>query len=484
MRGKTVLAVDLGGESGRVMMLEFNGSKFYLEEIHRFANLPVEAAGTLFWNVLSLWREMQIGIAKSPSVDSIGVDSWGVDFALLDRHGKLLGNPLHYRDSCTEGMKEWVFERVPQKELFKRTGNQSNLLNGLYQLAHLVKTQSPMLEACDTFVTIADLFNYWLSGNKFCEYTHATTQQLYNPTKSEWDYETMEALEIPKQIFPKVQKPGTQIGKYHQIPVILPACHDTASAVVAVPSNTQDHAFLSSGTWSLLGLELEELILSDQALEANLTNEGGFGGTNRFLQNIAGLWLVQQSVKTWSEEGRTYNYDQTVAMAESATPFQAFIDPDLPQFLPAGDMPSRIKDYCQNSGQEVPQTPEELLRVIYESLAMKYRYFLNLLVKVSGKEVKKLHVLGGGSRNRLLNQFCANAMQIPVVAGPTEATSIGNAMVQLIALGEIGNLQEAREIIVGSSALDYFEPQHGELWNEQFERYKKEIIGKNESFKA
>ena len=484
MRGKTVLAVDLGGESGRVMRLDFDGSKFYLEEIHRFDNLPVEAAGTLFWNVLSLWREMQIGIAKSPSVDSIGVDSWGVDFALLDRHGKLLGNPLHYRDSCTEGMKEWVFERVPQKELFKRTGNQSNLLNGLYQLAHLVKTQSPMLEACDTFVTIADLFNYWLSGNKFCEYTHATTQQLYNPTKSEWDYETMEALEIPKQIFPKVQKPGTQIGKYHQIPVILPACHDTASAVVAVPSNTQDHAFLSSGTWSLLGLELEELILSDQALEANLTNEGGFGGTNRFLQNIAGLWLVQQSVKTWSEEGRTYNYDQTVAMAESATPFQAFIDPDLPQFLPAGDMPSRIKDYCQNSGQEVPQTPEELLRVIYESLAMKYRYFLNLLVKVSGKEVKKLHVLGGGSRNRLLNQFCANAMQIPVVAGPTEATSIGNAMVQLIALGEIGNLQEAREIIVGSSALDYFEPQQGELWNEQFERYQKEIIGKNESFKA
>ncbi len=484
MGGKTVLALDLGGESGRVMRLEFDGSKFYVEEIHRFANLPVEAAGTLFWNVLSLWREMQIGIAKSPSVDSIGVDSWGVDFALLDRHGKLLGNPLHYRDSCTEGMKEWVFERVPQKELFKRTGNQSNLLNGLYQLAHLVKTQSPMIEACDTFVTIADLFNYWLSGNKFCEYTHATTQQLYNPTKSEWDYETMEALEIPKQIFPKVQKPGTQIGKYHQIPVILPACHDTASAVVAVPSNTQDHAFLSSGTWSLLGLELEELILSDQALEANLTNEGGFGGTNRFLQNIAGLWLVQQSVKTWSEEGRTYSYDQTVAMAESATPFQAFIDPDLPQFLPAGDMPSRIKDYCQNSGQEVPQTPEELLRVIYESLAMKYRYFLNLLVKVSGKEVKKLHVLGGGSRNRLLNQFCANAMQIPVVAGPTEATSIGNAMVQLIALGEIGNLQEAREIIVGSSALDYFEPQQGELWNEQFERYQKEIIGKNESFKA
>ena len=239
-----------------------------------------------------------------------------------------------------------------------------------------------------------------------------------------------------------------------------------------------------AGHGGLLGLELEELILSDQALEANLTNEGGFGGTNRFLQNIAGLWLVQQSVKTWSEEGRTYSYDQTVAMAESATPFQAFIDPDLPQFLPAGDMPSRIKDFCKNSGQEVPQTPEELLRVIYESLAMKYRYFLNLLVKVSGKEVKKLHVLGGGSRNRLLNQFCANAMQIPVVAGPTEATSIGNAMAQLITLGEIGNLQEAREIIVGSSALDYFEPQQGELWNEQFERYQKEIIGKNESFKA
>ena len=226
-------------------------------------------------------------------------------------------------------------------------------------------------------------------------------------------------------------------------------------------------------------MELEELILSDQALEANLTNEGGFGGKNRFLQNIAGLWLVQQSVKTWSEEGKTYSYDQTVAMAESATPFQAFIDPDLPQFLPAGDMPSRIKDYCQNSGQEVPQTPEELLRVIYESLAMKYRYFLNLLIKVSGKEVKNLHVLGGGSRNRLLNQFCANAMQIPVIAGPAEATSIGNAMVQLISIGEIRDHQEARKIITDSTSLNYFEPKEEKIWNEQFERYEKDIIRKS-----
>ncbi len=477
MKKISVLAIDLGGESGRVIKMDFDGVKFYLEEIHRFPNLPVEASGTTYWDVLSLWREIQSGIAKSSSVNSLGVDSWGVDFALLDCHGKLLSNPLHYRDKCSEGMMEWVFQRISRKTLFARTGNQSILLNGLYRLAYLAKMKSPVLEACDTFLTIADLFNYWLTGNKSCEYTHVTTQQLYNPNKQDWDFETMESLGIPNKIFPDVLKPGTKIGNYQKIPVILPACHDTASAVVSVPSNTRDSAFLSSGTWSLLGIELDELILNDQALEANLTNEGGYGGTNRFLQNIAGLWLVQQSVKTWAEEGNPVRYEQTVFMAESAAPFKAFIDPDLPEFHPPGDMPMRIREFCRQSGQSVPESREEILRVIYESLALKYCYFLEILIKVSAVEVKTLHVLGGGSKNRLLNQFCSNAMQIPVVAGPAEATSIGNAMVQLMALGEIGNHEQARRIITDSAELEYFEPTHGEIWNEQFEKYKQVIIG-------
>ena len=244
-----------------------------------------------------------------------------------------------------------------------------------------------------------------------------------------------------------------------------------------MPSNTRDSAFLSSGTWSLLGIELDEQILNDQALEANLTNEGGYGGTNRFLQNIAGLWLVQQSVKTWAEEGNPVSYEQTVFMAESAVPFKAFIDPDLPEFHTPGDMPLRIREFCRQSGQYVPESREEILRVIYESLALKYRYFLEILIKVSGVEVKTLHVLGGGSKNRLLNQFCSNAMQIPVVAGPAEATSIGNAMVQLMALGEIGNHEQARRIITDSAELEYFEPNQGGIWNEQFEKYNEVIIG-------
>ena len=288
-----VLTIDLGGESGRVIKMDFDGVKFYLEEIHRFPNLPVEASGTTYWDVLSLWREIQSGIAKSNSVNSLGVDSWGVDFALLDCHGKLLSNPLHYRDKCSEGMMEWGFQRGSRKTLFARTGNQSILLNGLDRLAYLAKMKSPVLEACDTFLTIADLFNYWLTGNKSCEYTHVTTQQLYNPNKQDWDFETMETLGIPDKIFPEVLKPGTKIGNYQKIPVILPACHDTASAVVSVPSNTRDSAFLSSGTWSLLGIELDELILKDQTLEANLTNEVGYGVTNRFLQNI----IVNRAIK-------------------------------------------------------------------------------------------------------------------------------------------------------------------------------------------
>ena len=471
-----VLAIDLGAESGRLIQIGFQGSVLRMDEVHRFPNLPVQVGETLYWDVLSLWREIQMGISKVPSLDSLGIDTWGVDFALLDRNGQLLGNPVHYRDSSSSGMMEWVFDRVPRMELYQRTGIQFMSLNGLYRLASLSKNKSPILKSASTFLTIADLFNYWLSGNKICEFTHTTTQQMYNQIESNWDYPTLEALGIPTKIFPEVYSPGAQIGKYNETPVILPACHDTASAVVAIPTRTKNYAYLSSGTWSLLGLELDHLIINKNACELNLTNEGGYGEKNRFLKNIAGLWLVQQSRSTWSKKGNTYSYEKMTHMANEAEAFQAFIDPDLPEFVPPGDMPERIRDFCKRSNQKIPETDGEVLRVIFESLALKYRYCLDLLTSVSGSEIEVLHIVGGGSRNDLLNQFCSNAIQCPVIAGPVEATALGNALVQLIELGEIKDLEEAREILFKAETLEHYEPISTVEWEEAYLQFQN-IIG-------
>ncbi|NLX10930.1 MAG: rhamnulokinase [Chloroflexi bacterium] len=473
MGEKHVIAVDLGAESGRVMAVGFDGESLHQSEVHRFPNIPACIHDTLYWDVIRLWNEITSGINSAPpGAASIGLDTWGVDFALLDRDGRLLANPVHYRDSRTDGMLEWVFERVPRRTVFERTGIQFMALNTLYQLASLVHRHSPLLECATTFLTFPDLFHYWLGGNKTCEFTHVTTSQCYNPRTHTWDFDTLEALGVPTHIFPEIVPPGTRKGTYNGIPVIAPTSHDTASAVVAVPSTTQNYAYLSSGTWSLLGLELTEPVINDASYAANVTNEGGAEGTYRFLKNVVGLWIVQQCRANWREQGADYSYDDLTAAAVEAEPYRSLIDPDDPMFVAPGDMLTRIQDFCRQTDQPMPETVGQFARAIYESLALKYRHALDNLLRLSGRTVDRLHVIGGGARNALLCQMTADSLGRTVIAGPYEATALGNAIVQLIALGEIENVAQARAILSQSIETVTFEPKHTEAWEDAYRRFR------------
>ena len=471
MSAKHVIAIDLGASSGRVMDVAFDGAQLQLSEIHRFPNIPVQTPNALHWDVLRLWHEITVGISAAKDPAAIGLDCWGVDYALLDSAGELLANPYHYRDPRTNGAMDWVFERMPRREVFARTGIQFMPLNALYQLAASIRDGSPLLDHAASMLTIADLFNYWLTGSVTCEFTEATTMQLYNPALADWDREILDAVGIPADILTPIAQPGTQIGTYQGIDVILPACHDTGSAVVAMPSTSANAAYLSSGTWSLLGLELDEPIISDAAYAANVTNEGGYDGTWRLLKNIMGLWVVDQCRATWKAAGDDYSFAQLTDMVREATPFSAFIEPDDPIFLPPGDMPARVIEYCQRTGQPAPETDAEVMATVYISLAYKYRYVLEQLIAVSGREVDVLHIIGGGSQNVLLNQMTANAIGRPVIAGPAEATAAGNAIAQLIAIGELGGVAEARAMLSGARDLVPFEPQNAAAWDAHYPRF-------------
>jgi rhamnulokinase len=473
MTNKQVIAVDLGAESGRVIAVQFDGQALSLQPVHRFPNNPVQVRDTLHWDILRLWYEIQQGInAVAGEVASIGVDTWGVDFALLDQDKNLLANPVHYRDPRTKGMMAWVFERIPQRVIFDRTGIQFMVLNTLYQLASLARAKSPVLENAKYFVTIPDLINYWLSGQIVSEFTIATTTQLYNPHRKTWDTHILKGIGVSPDIFPKIIQPGTLLGEYHGIPVIAPACHDTGSAVVAVPTTTPNYAYLSSGTWSLLGVETQNPIINAAAFAANVTNEGGAFGTFRLLKNVMGLWLAQQCRVTWQQTVADYDYDELTRMAGEAEPFRSLIDPDDPGFFEPGDMPARIRSFCKRSGQPVPETPGQVMRTIYESLAFKYRYTLEKFITLTGNPVERLHIIGGGSQNELLNQMTANAIGRVVIAGPTEATALGNALMQLITLGELSTIQEGRELLSRSLPLTTYEPQETARWEAQYQRFE------------
>ncbi len=479
MASRHVIAIDLGAESGRVMRVHFDGNKLEPEEVHRFPNVPVMVHNTLYWDALRLWHEISTGVeAAAPDAAAIGVDTWGVDFALLDKDGRLLSNPIHYRDRSSEGMEEWVCQRVPRREIFERTGIQFMAVNGLWRLAYLAKQTSPVLTSAATFLTIPDLFNFWLSGSLTCEFTHATTQQFFNPRLNDWDRATLSQIGVPMEIFPPVVQPGTRLGNYNGVPVIAPATHDTGSAVVAVPTTTENYAYLSSGTWSLLGLELRAPIINDAVYQANLTNEGGVNGTFRLLKNIAGMWLVQQSRSIWQQQGHKFDYADLAALAEQAEPFRSLIDPDDALFFAPGDMPARIREFCQRSGQPIPESVGQVTRTIYEGLALKYRHALALLERVSRHQVDRLHIIGGGSRNALLCQMAANAIGRPVIAGPTEATALGNAVVQFIALGEFGSLAQARELMSRTMLTQTYTPRETSQWDEVYEgRYQALLAG-------
>ncbi len=467
----TVLAIDIGAESGRVMAVHFDGASLRLEEMHRFPNYALTVNGVLQWDILHLWREVQAGIDRSKAragarPASLAVDTWGVDFGLLDRNDNLIGNPVCYRDSRTEGMLEEVFARVPKEEVFAQTGIQFMAINSLYQMMSLVESDSPHLQIAKRFLTVPDLLNFWLSGAQVCEFSNATTTQMLNPFTRSWAGGLLDALGIPLALFPEVVEPGTRLGAFEDIPVIAPACHDTGSAVAGVPAQTENFAYISSGTWSLVGLEVAQPVVNAAALAVNATNEGGVYGSFRLLKNVMGLWLLQQCRSTWEKAGRAYTYPELVSLAESAEPLRSFVDPNDDRFLPPGDHPAHIQTFCQQSGQPRPQSDAAVARCVFDSLALAYRDVLQELQTLTGRQIEVIHVVGGGSRNRLLNQLTADAAGIPVLAGPGEATVIGNALVQLISLGELANLDEGRQLVSDGAALERFEPEEQGAWRE------------------
>jgi sugar (pentulose or hexulose) kinase len=447
-----------------------------MEELHRFPNAPVQIGDTLHWDILRLWSDILAGLGHSRSLQpaSLGVDTWGVDFGLLDAAGRLIGTPVHYRDRRTEGMMDWAFQKVPRPEIFAQTGIQFLPINTLYQLLSLVRARSPQLSIAATFLTIPDLLNYWLTGVKVCEFSNATTTQMINAKTGLWATDLLDRLAIPGHLFPEIVLPGTHLGEFEGIPVIAPACHDTGSAVAAVPATTTDYAYISSGTWSLVGLEIDRPILSGAALATNVTNEGGVNGTFRLLKNVMGLWILQQCRAQWSREGETLTYDDLVRMAAAAPPLDGYIDPNDPCFLAPGDHPALIRDFCRRTGQPPPEDKGATVRCLLQSLALAYRETIENLVSVSERKVAVIHIIGGGGRNALLNQMTADATGRPVMVGPYEATVLGNALVQLMALGDVGTLAEGRQVVAASIGdhLAYYEPQHTASWQEAYEKFR------------
>jgi rhamnulokinase len=476
MSEQNYLALDLGAESGRAIVGTVRDGRLTLTETHRFANQPLKLPDGLRWDVDSLWREIRQGIARSARafrLESLALDTWGVDFALLDREGNLLGYPFHYRDARTDGMLDAAFRLMPREQIFALTGIQFLQINTLYQLLSMAISRDARLEAASTFLTIPDLFNHWLCGSLGCEFTNATTTQCFNPLTRSWALPLLEAMGIPTHIFPVVCEPGTTLGNLlpelaeetgaGRLPVIAPACHDTGSAVAAVPAENEGFAWLSSGTWSILGAETRQPNLSPQALEANFTNEGGVFGTWRLSKNIMGLWLIQECNREWE-----LTYDEITRLAADAQPFLAVIDPDDAVFLHPGWMPGRIQSFCEESGQPVPQTKGEIARVALESLALKYRLTLERLEALTGRRLEPLHIIGGGTKNRLLNQLTADCIGRTVVTGPVEATAIGNILMQMIAAGQLDSLTEARRLVRRSFTVETYTPGPPDGWDSAF----------------
>lgn len=483
MKQRNYLAIDLGAESGRTIVGSFVDGKLSLSETHRFPNGPVYLNDGLHWDVLRLWSDIKDGIRKSKPFDSIGLDTWAVDFALLDKNGSLLGNPFHYRDARTNGMLDEAFKIMPRTEIFANSGIQFMQLNTLYQLIAAIRTNPEIFNIAKAFVTIPDLFNFWLTGELTNEFTNATTTQCFDPRTRTWSTKILDAFHIPSHLFKPTTDSGTQIGTLlpnlaeetgaGAVPVILPACHDTGSAVVAVPATNKDFVWLSSGTWSIMGAEVREPCLTEKALEYNFTNEGGVNGTWRLSKNIMGLWLMQECRREWSRQGEEISFDALTQLAAESEAFLSVIDPDDGLFLAPGDMPSRIQKYCADTNQPVPQTKGQIVRVALESIALKYRFVLGRLEELSGKRLEPLHIIGGGAKNKLLNQFTAASTGRTVIAGPVEATAIGNILMQAIGTNHLASLAEAREVVRVSFTPEIFESKLNPAWDEACSRLQK-----------
>ena len=486
MNKKTVLAFDFGASSGRAILCRFDGEKLELEEIHRFENIPVTLDGTLCWNLDALFQEVLNGIKKAwdaGGFESLGIDTWGVDFGLLDKDGALLEAPVHYRDERTNGVSDEVCTLLGEWQLYERTGTQRMDINTLFQLYALRKTRPELLDKTGCLLLMPDLFNYLLTGQRHAELTIASTTQMLDLRGSAWNAPLLDVLRVPSSILPGLVAPGTIAGTLKEdicrrlgvppVPVVAVASHDTASAVMSVPAKEQNFIFISCGTWSLFGTERTEPLIERCSHACNLTNELGFGGTVTFLKNIIGLWLIQETRRQFRREGKEYSYADMERMARESSPFASIIDPDAPEFVPTGDIPGRIREFCKRTGQPVPQTDGAVIRCIYESLAMKYRIVFEQIRSCTSECYETIHLVGGGAKDCLLCQMTADAIDLPVTAGPVEATAMGNAAAQLVALGYISDMAEARAVIGHSSEPLEYRQVEAERWSRQYEKVKR-----------
>jgi rhamnulokinase len=477
-RPKPYLAFDLGAESGRAVLAHLHAGIITTEEVHRFANEPVEYAGSLHWDVPRLWFEVRKALSRLEQVQlkGIGVDTWGVDYALLGERGELLQNPYHYRDKRTQGVMDQVLQMISKDGIYWKTGIQFLPFNTIYQLVAAKRDTPKLLSAARKLLTIPDLFHYWLTGNAVCEFTNATTTQMVNPITRTWARPLMDKLELPSDLPGEIVEPGSFVGTLlsdiggntalAQTPVIAPASHDTGSAVAAVAARDST-AFLSSGTWSLVGTELDAPLITAEALRLNFTNEGGVCGTTRFLKNVMGLWMVQCCRQAWTTQGLCYEYRELTELAAREPAFGPVVDPDDPSFLRPANILAAIDAFCKKTQQPAPETPGAYVRTVFESLALKYRMVIDDLEQLTETPIKQIRIMGGGSKNRVLNQFTADATGRTVLAGPAEATAVGNIAVQILSTGEATSLAEVRAMVDRSFPTEVFEPRETDKWDKQ-----------------
>ncbi len=483
---KCYLAIDIGASSGRVLAGLLKNGKLEIQELHRFWNGAIKKKDGLHWDIDQLFIEIKTGLKKGfethgDSVAAIGIDTWAVDYGLLDANGKLLNQPFHYRDNRTDGMMPHIFETIPKEDIYQRTGLQFLQFNTAYQLASEIRDARPELQQAEKMLLIPDLLNYWLTGRAVNEYTNATTTQLFDAKKRNWDFDLIRKLNLPEKIFGEIIDPGTILGTLTpelqkelggNADVVAIGSHDTASAVAAAPLQSKNCAYLSSGTWSLMGIEEPKPIITAESAKHNITNEGGVCGTIRFLKNIGGLWLLQECQRNWAEQGDTLNFIQIAEQALAAEPFIAFIDPDAPEFAHPCDMPTHIQNACERTKQRIPKTKGEIARVAYESLAMRYRSVFQTLENLHGARLEQLHIVGGGCQNKVLNQFTADALNRPVLAGPIEATAIGNMLMQMIAKNDLTGLETGRTMIIESFGTKRIQPENPAPWDDAYKRFR------------
>jgi rhamnulokinase len=482
------IAADLGASSGRVMVGQWDGNRFSIEELHRFLNRGVSVDTGLYWDVLGIWSRLQEGMLKyharfNDPPDGIGIDAWGVDFGLLDKRGRLIGNPVHYRDARTRGVPERFFKLLPESEVFAATGTQTMAINTLFQLYCMILEEDPQLRQADTLLMIPDLLLYFLTGEKNIEYTEATTTQMYSLPKNSWSTDILLRAGIPASLFPRVIQPGTIVGSVSRgvllacgftrpVPAVAVASHDTASAVAAIPHMDAESAFISSGTWSLVGAEVAEPNISESARKLHFTNEGGADGKVLLMKNVTGFWILQECMRCWKLQGHDFEWSDMIWAASAAKALCFCFDPDDECFQAQDDMPMAIQEYCRTTGQVVPDTIGEIARSAFESLSLKYRSVIEQLELLIQKKIATIRIVGGGSLNTFLCQMTADACRRLVVSGPSEASALGNVMLQAVATGHLPHLSAARVALADSVQCCSFEPRPSDAWDEAYIRFK------------